>query len=63
MPAARVISSSLNYASAEVLNSVRLREIQTEWTMEACHTKLRTVYVMAANSGILEHELKGSLTQ
>lgn len=40
MPAARVISSSLNYASAEVSSSVRIRQVQREGIEESCHTKL-----------------------
>lgn len=40
VPAARVISSSLNYASAEVSSSVRIRQVQREGIEESCHTKL-----------------------
>lgn len=40
VPAARVISSSLNYASAEVSSSVRIRQVQRGRIEESCHTKL-----------------------
>lgn len=40
VPAARVISSSLNYASAEVSGSVRIRQVQSGRIEESCHTKL-----------------------
>lgn len=49
MPAARVISSSLNYASTEVSSSVRIRQVQKEWIEKRCHKNLVKPCIPATN--------------
>lgn len=61
VPAARVISSSLNYASAEVSDGVRARQVQRERgdRGEPSHKAHKTLKYQQVNPAILDGREKG----